>query len=157
MPSIRPARRKTFFAKLAKYIGRGIKALLERPDGRYCFRLHRDRVYYVSEEQARSPPVHALSPCHKHSAGAGRCGAASAPPAAQAKLAAGMPRKQLIGFGTAFGKFTKTKQFRLHVTCLDYVAQHAQHKVWLKPSAEQSFLYGNHVLKARYSSPRPWP
>jgi len=63
-----------------------------------------------------------------------------------------MPRKQLIGFGTAFGKFTKTKQFRLHVTCLDYVAQHAQHKVWLKPSAEQSFLYGNHVLKARYRS-----
>ena len=75
------------------------------------------------------------------------------PPAAQAKLAAGMPRKQLIGFGTAFGKFTKTKQFRLHVTCLDYVAQHAQHKVWLKPSAEQSFLYGNHVLKARHRSP----
>ena len=109
-------RRKTFFAKLAKYIGRGIKALLERPDGRYCFRLHRDRVYYVSEEQA--------------------------------KLAAGMPRKQLIGFGTSFGKFTKAKKFRLHVTCLDYVAQHAQHKIWLKPSAEQSFLYGNNVLKA---------
>ena len=84
-------------------------------------------MYYVSEEQARSPPAHALSPCHKHSEGAGRCGAASGPPAAQAKLAAGMPRKQLIGFGTAFGKFTKTKQFRLHVTCLDYVAQHAQH------------------------------
>ena len=66
----------------------------------------------------------------------------------QAKLAAGMPRKQLIGFGTAFGKFTKSKKFRLHVTCLDYVAQHAQYKVWLKPAAEQSFLYGNHVLKA---------
>ena len=47
--------------------------------------------------------------------------------AAQAKLAAGMPRKQLVGFGTAFGKFTKSKQFRLHVTCLDFVAQHAQH------------------------------
>ena len=40
----------------------------------------------------------------------------------QAKLAAGMPRKQLIGFGTSFGKFTKGKKFRLHVTCLDYVA-----------------------------------
>ena len=50
-----------------------------------------------------------------------------APSAAQAKLAAGMPRKQLVGFGTAFGKFTKSKQFRLHVTCLDFVAQHAQH------------------------------
>ena len=47
-----------------------------------------------------------------------------------------MPRKQLVAFGTAFGKFTKSKQFRLHVTCLDFVAQHAQHKVWLKPSAE---------------------
>ena len=53
--------------------------------------------------------------------------AASAPSAAQAKLAAGMPRKQLVSFGTAFGKFTKSKQFRLHVTCLDFVAQHAQH------------------------------
>lgn len=119
--------------------------------------------------------------------------------------------------GTSFGKFTKTKQFRLHVTCLDYIAQHAPYKVntpaatrtagapvlsaallsaqplgtvelhirpgrnvaqtrspanntqnsnpitqlrtpkphphhttqvWVKPSAEQSFLYGNHVLKA---------
>lgn len=66
----------------------------------------------------------------------------------QAKLAAGLPRKQLICFGVSFGKFTKSKQFRLHVTCLDFVAQHAQHKVWLKPSAEQSFLYGNNVLKA---------
>ena len=63
----RPARRKTFFAKLAKYIGRGIKSLLERPDGRYCFRLHRDRVYYVSEEQVRSSPSHTLRPCPNHS------------------------------------------------------------------------------------------
>ena len=47
-----------------------------------------------------------------------------------------------------FGKFTKSKKFRLHVTCLDYVAQHAQFRVWLKRSAEQSFLYGNHVVKA---------
>ena len=69
-----------------------------------------------------------------------------------------MPRKQLIGFGSCFGKFTKTKKFRLHVTCLDYVAQHAQHKVWLKPSAKQSFLYGNNVLKAvrrAFSCPPP--
>jgi 60S ribosome subunit biogenesis protein NIP7 len=50
--------------------------------------------------------------------------------------------------GCTFGKFSKTKKFRLHVTCLDYLAMHAQFKVWLKPSAEQSFLYGNNVLKA---------
>ena len=28
------------------------------------------------------------------------------------------------------------------------MAQYAEKKVWVKPSAEQSFLYGNHVLKA---------
>ena len=51
-------------------------------------------------------------------------------------------------FGCTFGKFSKTKKFKLHITCLQYIAQHAQYKVWLKPSAEQSFLYGNHILKA---------
>jgi len=67
---------------------------------------------------------------------------------AQVKHAAALPRAHLVSLGCMFGKFTKTKKFRLHVTCLDYVAQHAQYRVWLKPSAEQSFLYGNHVLKA---------
>lgn len=64
------------------------------------------------------------------------------------RSAAALPRDKLVGMGVSFGKFTKTKQFRLHVTCLDYIAQHAPYKVWVKPSAEQSFLYGNHVLKA---------
>ena len=31
---------KIFFDKLAKYVGQGIKALIDRPDGRWCFRLH---------------------------------------------------------------------------------------------------------------------
>ena len=105
-----------FFDKLAKYIGPGIKALIECPDGRWGFRLHRDRVYYISEAMVRH--------------------------------ASALPRDQLVALGCLFGKFTKTKKFRLHVTCLDYVAQHAQYRVWLKPAAEQSFLYGNHVLKA---------
>ena len=107
---------KTLFEKLAKYIGQGVKALIDRPDGRWCFRLHRDRVYYVSEQQV--------------------------------KHANALPRDQLASIGCMFGKFTKSKKFRLHVTCLDYVAQHAQYRVWLKPSAEQAFLYGNHVRKA---------
>ena len=107
---------KIFFEKLAKYIGNGIKALVDRPDGRYCFRLHRDRVYYVSEHLV--------------------------------KHANALPKDQVTALGCHFGKFTKTKKFRLHVTCLDYIAQHAQYRVWLKPSAEQSFLYGNNVLKA---------
>ena len=41
---------KIFFEKLTKYIGENIKLLLERADGTYCFRLHKDRVYYVSEK-----------------------------------------------------------------------------------------------------------
>merc|ERR1712087_79259 len=107
---------KIFFEKLSKYIGRGVKELIQRPDAPHCFRLHRDRVYYVQESQM--------------------------------KLAAALPREQLMSMGCVFGKFTKTKKFKLHITCLEYVARHAQHKVWVKASAEQSFLYGNHVLKA---------
>lgn len=38
------------FQRLAKYIGENIRLLLEREDGRYCFRFHRDRIYYCSED-----------------------------------------------------------------------------------------------------------
>ena len=41
---------KIFFEKLTKYIGENIKWLIDREDGKYCFRLHRERVYYVSEK-----------------------------------------------------------------------------------------------------------
>ena len=41
---------KVFFEKLSKYIGDNIKSLIDRSDGTYCFRLHRERVYYVSEK-----------------------------------------------------------------------------------------------------------
>jgi 60S ribosome subunit biogenesis protein NIP7 len=40
---------KLFFDKLSKYIGENIRQLIDRTDGSYCFRLHRERVYYVSE------------------------------------------------------------------------------------------------------------
>eukprot|EP00727_Mastigamoeba_balamuthi_P006142 m51a1_g2147 putative 60s ribosome subunit biogenesis protein nip7 homolog (184) ;mRNA; r:8671-9642 len=107
---------RIFFEKLSKYIGRNIKLLVERQDEPHCFRLQKDRVYYVRESVARA--------------------------------AAGVPRTDLVSLGTCFGKFTKTGKFKLHVTCLDYLAQYAKYKVWVKPAAEMSFLYGNHVLKA---------
>lgn len=50
--------------------------------------------------------------------------------------------------GTCFGKFTKTNKFLLHITALNYLAPYAQYKIWLKSSAEQQFLYGNHVSKS---------
>jgi 60S ribosome subunit biogenesis protein NIP7 len=107
---------KVFFEKLNKYIGDNIKLLIDRADGTYCFRLHRDRVYYVSERIM--------------------------------KLAANVARDNLISLGTCFGKFTKTKKFRLHITALDFLAPYAQHKIWAKSSAEQQFLYGHHVMKS---------
>ena len=38
---------KVLFEKLANYIGKNIEQLINRPDETYCFRLHKDRVYYV--------------------------------------------------------------------------------------------------------------
>ncbi|KAG7237857.1 hypothetical protein INR49_031751 [Caranx melampygus] len=107
---------KTMFEKLSKYIGENIKLLVDRPDGTYCFRLHNDRVYYMSEKIL--------------------------------KLATNISRDKLVSVGTCFGKFTKTNKFRLHITALDFLAPYAKFKVWVKPGAEQSFLYGNHVLKS---------
>ena len=106
---------KTFFGKLAKFLGSNIKFLIEREDGEYVFRLHKDRVYYINSEVL--------------------------------KMAAHIGKDELIGAGTCFGKFTKTKKFKLHITCLEYLAKYAKYKVWVKPNGEQTFLYGNHVLK----------
>nr|CDS34800.2 60s ribosome subunit biogenesis protein nip7 [Hymenolepis microstoma] len=75
-----------------------------------------------------------------------------------AKRAANITRKNLLSFGTCFGKFTKTRKFRLHITALPYLSPYAKHRIWLKPNAEQSFLYGNHIIKsgsARVSDDTP--
>lgn len=64
------------------------------------------------------------------------------------KLAATISRDNLNSFGTCIGKFTKTRKFRLNITALEFLAPYAEHKVWLKPNAEQQFLYGNHILKS---------
>jgi 60S ribosome subunit biogenesis protein NIP7 len=37
------------FEKLFKFIGKNIKALVDRPDEPHCFRLQKNRVYYVRE------------------------------------------------------------------------------------------------------------
>eukprot|EP01006_Ploeotia_vitrea_P001555 TRINITY_DN105085_c0_g1_i1.p1 TRINITY_DN105085_c0_g1~~TRINITY_DN105085_c0_g1_i1.p1 ORF type:complete len:189 (+),score=75.56 TRINITY_DN105085_c0_g1_i1:25-567(+) len=107
---------RTFFEKLAKFIGRNIKHLIHRADGQYCFRMHKDRVYYMSEQVL--------------------------------KMATCFSRNKLMSMGTCFGKFTKTKKFRLQITALDYLAQYAKYKVWVRPAGEQLFVYGNNVSKA---------
>lgn len=64
------------------------------------------------------------------------------------KFANTLPPEELVCAGTSFGKFTKSNKFRLNVTALNYLAPYAQCKVWLKSSAEQQFLYGNHIKKS---------
>lgn len=64
------------------------------------------------------------------------------------KYATCFSREKLIALGVCFGKFTKSGKFKLHITSLDYLAQYCRYKVWIKDSAEQSYLYGNHILKA---------
>ncbi|ERN17006.1 hypothetical protein AMTRI_Chr02g222490 [Amborella trichopoda] len=114
----------TVFEKLFKFTGNNLKHIVERPSsegpeqdpGRYCFRLQKNRVFYVSESLV--------------------------------KRATNINREKLISLGTCIGKFTKGGSFHLTVQCLDLLAAHARHKIWLKPTSEMSFLYGNHVLKS---------
>ncbi|XP_026764946.1 60S ribosome subunit biogenesis protein NIP7 homolog [Galleria mellonella] len=109
-------RTRILFEKLTKYIGVNVKLLIDRPDGTYCFREKKDRVYYISERLLQ--------------------------------LAQTVKPDHLISAGTCFGKFTKTNKFRLHITALNYIAPYASYKIWVKPSAEQQFLYGHHVIKS---------
>ncbi|KAF8560244.1 hypothetical protein OG21DRAFT_1594169 [Imleria badia] len=44
---------KAVFTKLANYIGKNLIHLIDRKDEPYCFRLHKDKVYYVSESSMR--------------------------------------------------------------------------------------------------------
>ncbi|CAK4086108.1 unnamed protein product [Aphanomyces euteiches] len=107
---------KTVFEKISKYIGRNVQHLVVRPDEKFCFRLHGDIVYYVSEKLMRQ--------------------------------ATNISTDELMSLGTAVGKLTKTKKFHLRITFLDYLAQYAKYKVWIKPNSEMSFLYGNNVVKS---------
>ncbi|KAK4536604.1 hypothetical protein CDCA_CDCA09G2629 [Cyanidium caldarium] len=105
--------------KLAHFMGKNIKLLIERTDEEHCFRLHNDRVYYM--------PVRLML------------------------AALTVSRDRLASAGVCVGKFTHSKKFRVQVTFLDYLANYAQCKVWVKGSSEMSFLYGNHVLKTGLS------
>ncbi|BFF93024.1 60S ribosome subunit biogenesis protein NIP7 homolog [Drosophila madeirensis] len=116
MKRLSDERAKILFEKLNKYIGTNVTQLIDRPDGTYCFREMRDRVYYVSERILK------LSECFSG--------------------------KQLVSVGTCFGKFSKTNKLKFHITALYYLAPYAQHKVWVKPSFEQQYLYGNNVPKS---------
>ncbi|CAK7274629.1 ribosome biosynthesis protein nip7 [Sporothrix epigloea] len=75
-----------------------------------------------------------------------------------ANLAVSVARDKLLSVGTCLGKFTKTGKFRLHITALPVIAEHARYKIWVRPNGVMPFLYGGNILKAhvgRYSEDCP--
>ena len=40
---------KSVLGKIDKFIGSSVKLLVDREDGVYCFRIQKDRVFYISE------------------------------------------------------------------------------------------------------------
>jgi len=121
---------KVVFTKLAEYIGSNIKFLIDRNDEPYVFRLIKDSVYYLSEELAKLATNIAKDKLVQY-------------------ISPSFPFISLtFSLGICIGKFTKSGRFRLHITSLDILAKFAKHKVWVKPTGEQTFVYGNHVVKA---------
>ncbi len=116
-------------------IGRNIAFLIDRSDEPHVFRFHKDRVYYM--RYLRLDFLYLILTV-----------ILSSYSEAIAKRASNISRENLASLGLCFGKFTKTGKFTLHVTSLDYLAQYAKYKIWLKNTAEMSYMYGNHVLKA---------
>jgi 60S ribosome subunit biogenesis protein NIP7 len=86
------------------------------------------------------------------------------------RFAAVIGKKELVSVGVCMGKFSKvreaegeafmvrtrvsdscvseqSKKFKLHITALPVMAPYAKYKVWVKPSSELSWMYGNSLLK----------
>eukprot|EP00921_Rhytidocystis_pertsovi_P017473 GHVQ01027499.1.p1 GENE.GHVQ01027499.1~~GHVQ01027499.1.p1 ORF type:complete len:181 (+),score=20.29 GHVQ01027499.1:478-1020(+) len=101
--------------KLTKFLGDNVMLLVDRKDQPHVFRLHRDRIFYLSETVL--------------------------------KMAGCIPRKSLLCAGVCMGKLTKTRKFNLSITALHYLSRYAIYKIWLKPAGEQTFVYGNHIIK----------
>lgn len=57
-------------------------------------------------------------------------------------------RDQIIACGITLGKITKSGSFRITITALHVLHRFALHRIWIKTSAEMSFLYGNNALKS---------
>uniref|UniRef100_A0A3B0NBI2 60S ribosome subunit biogenesis protein NIP7 homolog n=1 Tax=Theileria annulata TaxID=5874 RepID=A0A3B0NBI2_THEAN len=108
--------------KLASYIGDKVLQMVENnQSGQHYFRLHNERVYYIRLQW----DIHFYENILKY--------------------VGSISSKKLISAGVCLGKFTKSKQFRLHITALEYLSYYSKNKVWLK--MDQPFLYGGNVLK----------
>jgi len=65
-----------------------------------------------------------------------------------ANLATSITRNKLLSLGICLGRFTKSGRFRLHISALPLLAEHARYKMYIQPNGQMPFLYGANVLKA---------
>ena len=142
---------KIVFTKLANYIvsayeailkhtfwrnkkGKNLVHLVSREDEPYCFRLHRDRVFYVSESSMKlaisvaSPNLMSLGTCLGKFSKSGKF-----------KL-----HITALDYLAQYAKF----KVRCPAFCLPTYSLNQRFQVWIKPNGEMPFLYGNHVVKA---------
>ena len=112
---------RKLYEKLHKYIGKNLRRLVERQDGQYCFRLHKDRVYYLPEHILRLSTNVGNDELMSAGGFGGRgahAGAADATAAAatafiaacsffKALLLTSSLSMSLFQTGTCFGKFSK--------------------------------------------------
>ena len=136
--------------KLVKFIGKSVRNIVEREDERYCFRLHKNRVYYVRETLVKkSTNVRSFWYCAAACAPArwNVSKAVSAQGCTQhgitcctrlhsiqaVKHAAALmqvARDKLAMLGVQLGRMTSHKgTFRLGIGCIDLLAQYAKYKV----------------------------
>ncbi|PHH55402.1 60S ribosome subunit biogenesis protein nip7 [Ceratocystis fimbriata CBS 114723] len=112
---------QTLFAKLANYTGSSLKALIAPiGDG-----PNADRYVFRLHKDRVYYVLLSVS-----------------------NLATSIAREKLLSIGVCLGKFTKTGKFRLHITALPILAEHARYKIWVKPNGEMPFLYGGNIVKA---------
>ena len=141
---------KAVFTKLANYIasisfffsvhekahldiqGKNLIHLIDRPDEPYCFRLQKDRVYYVSEASMRL----GISVARPNLVSLGTC---------FGKFSKSGKFKLHI---TALDYLAQYAKYKVRLFVLNWLEKIDFFQIWIKPNGEMPFLYGNHVVKA---------
>lgn len=106
--------------------------MIDRPDEPHCFRLHKDRVFYVSESSMRL----AISIARPNLISLGTC---------LGKFSKSGKFKLHI---TALEYLAQYAKFKVRSLPHGHSNTKKKYQVWIKPNGEMPFLYGNHVLKA---------
>lgn len=107
-----------------------MKFLLDRKDEPYCFRMQRNRVFYVRYAAPCPPPP--IGTCvHGDGMTTAFVWRLALPRSEKMmRMATNVAREKLVSLGTCFGKFTKGGAFHLQITCLEHLAQFAKVCAW---------------------------